>query len=103
MNYLDEKFNMLKCMDETNSKTIMSNEIVTKWMKYLDEHGTWMNFWLVKCMDESDSKIVMTHGNYWTYLIFMSNFIYEKKYQRWNSKELNYNVIGWNNNLCKLS
>ncbi len=47
MNYLDERFNMLKCMDETNSKTIMSDEIVTKWMKYLDEHGTWMNFWMI--------------------------------------------------------
>jgi hypothetical protein len=34
-------------MDETNSKTIMSDEIVTKWMKYLDEHGTWMNFWMI--------------------------------------------------------
>jgi hypothetical protein len=54
-------------------------------------------------MDESNSKIVMTHGNYWTYLILMSNFIYEKKCQRWNSKELHYKVIGWNNNLCKLS
>jgi hypothetical protein len=25
-NYLDEKFNKLKCMDGTNSKTIMPNE-----------------------------------------------------------------------------
>jgi hypothetical protein len=39
MNYLDERFNVLKCMDETNSKTIMSDEIVTKWMKYLGEHA----------------------------------------------------------------
>jgi hypothetical protein len=29
-------------------------------------------------MDESNSKKIMTHGNYWTYLIFMSNFISEK-------------------------
>jgi hypothetical protein len=40
MNYLDERFDMLKCMDETNSKIVMSDEINTKWMKYLDEHGT---------------------------------------------------------------
>jgi hypothetical protein len=26
MNFLDERFDMLKSMDETNSKTIMSNE-----------------------------------------------------------------------------
>jgi hypothetical protein len=26
MNYLDEKFNRLKCMDGINSKTIMPNE-----------------------------------------------------------------------------
>ncbi len=26
MNYLDEKFDKFKCMDEINSKTIMSNE-----------------------------------------------------------------------------
>jgi hypothetical protein len=41
-NYLDEKFDRLKCMDEINSKTIMPDENrmysmkVTKWMK-LDE------------------------------------------------------------------
>jgi hypothetical protein len=40
MNYLDERFDMLKCMDETNSKTVMPDNIVTKWMKYLDERGT---------------------------------------------------------------
>jgi hypothetical protein len=71
-------------MDETNSKTVMPDNIVTKWMKYLDERGTWINvwiiignrrifglkFWLAECMDESNSKIIMTHGNYWTYLIF---------------------------------
>jgi hypothetical protein len=42
MNYLDEKFNRLKCMDEINSKIVMPDENrmysmkVTKWMK-LDE------------------------------------------------------------------
>jgi hypothetical protein len=47
-------------------------------MKYLDERGTWMNFWmiirsrqmfgwnfwLIECMDESNSKTIMTNGNY---------------------------------------
>jgi hypothetical protein len=84
MNCLDEKFDMLKCMDEINSKTIMLDQTtctsmkVTKWMKYLDKHGTWMNFWmiigskqffgwnfqLVECMDESNFKTIMTNGNY---------------------------------------
>jgi hypothetical protein len=90
---------------------------VTKWMKYVDECVTWMNFWmivgnswlfgwkfwLVECMDESNSKTIMTNGNYWTHIIFMWNFICEKGCQRWNSKELHYNEKGWNNNLCKLS
>jgi hypothetical protein len=45
-NYLDEKFDMLKCMDGINSKTIMldENHIYMdesyKRMKYLDERGT---------------------------------------------------------------
>jgi len=26
MNYLDERFDMLKCMNETNSKTVMLDE-----------------------------------------------------------------------------
>ncbi len=83
-NYLDEKFDMLKCMDGINSKTIMldENHIYMdesyKRMKYLDERGTWMNFWMIiknkwnfwmklsmaECMDESNSKTVMTNGNY---------------------------------------
>jgi hypothetical protein len=29
-------------------------------------------------MDENNSKIVMTDGNYWTYIIVMSNFIQKK-------------------------
>jgi hypothetical protein len=43
---LDEIFNELKCMDETNSKTIMwdenhmyMDESYKNLMKYLDEHG----------------------------------------------------------------
>jgi hypothetical protein len=46
MNNLDETFNKLKCMDGTNSKTIMTNENHIymdesyKKMKYLDECGT---------------------------------------------------------------
>jgi hypothetical protein len=45
VNNLDEKFDMLKCMDGTNSKTVMPNEShiymdeTYKKMKYLDEHG----------------------------------------------------------------
>ncbi len=98
-NYLDEKFDMLKCMDGINSKTIMldENHIYMdesyKRMKYLDERGTWMNFWMiiknkwnfwmklsmVECMDESNSKTVMTNGNYQIHIIFISNFIYKKK------------------------
>jgi hypothetical protein len=49
-----------------------------KKMKYLDEHGVWMIFWmiignrwmfgwnfqLIECMDESNSKKNMTIGNY---------------------------------------
>jgi hypothetical protein len=64
-----------------------------KRMKYLDERGTWMNFWMiiknkwnfwmklsmVECMDESNSKTVMTNGNYQIHIIFISNFIYKKK------------------------
>ncbi len=51
-NNLDEKFNMLKCMDGINSKIVMldENHIYMdesyKKMKYLDDHGTWMNFWM---------------------------------------------------------
>jgi len=43
---LDEKFNMLKCMDGINSKIVMldENHIYMdesyKKMKYLDDHGT---------------------------------------------------------------
>jgi hypothetical protein len=29
-------------------------------------------------MDESNFKIVMMNGNYWTHIIFMSNFIQKK-------------------------
>jgi hypothetical protein len=49
-NYLDERFNKLKCMDEINSKIVMLDEKictwmkVIKWMKCLDENGTSMNF-----------------------------------------------------------
>jgi hypothetical protein len=45
MNCLDERFIKLKCMDETNSQTIMLDENHMymndnyKNMKYLDEHG----------------------------------------------------------------
>jgi hypothetical protein len=44
-NNLDEKFDMLKCMDGTNCKTIMLDESHIyidesyKKMKYLDERG----------------------------------------------------------------
>jgi len=43
MNFLDESFNKLKCMDKINSKIIMPYENhmymdkCYKWMKYLDE------------------------------------------------------------------
>ncbi len=53
VNNLDEKFDMLKCMDGTNSKTVMPNEShiymdeTYKKMKYLDERGAWMNFWMI--------------------------------------------------------
>jgi len=46
---LDEKFNKLKCMDETNSKTIMLDENHMymdesyKMDEYLDEHIWSMN------------------------------------------------------------
>jgi hypothetical protein len=36
MNYLDENFDKLKCMDGTNSKTVMSDENHI----YMDERGT---------------------------------------------------------------
>jgi hypothetical protein len=42
-NCLDERFDKLKCMNETNSKQLCQVKIictwmkVTKWMKYLDE------------------------------------------------------------------
>ncbi len=53
MNYLDEKFVKLKCMDEIYYKIVVPDEttctwmIVTKNMKYLDECGAWMNFWMI--------------------------------------------------------
>jgi hypothetical protein len=46
MNYLDERFKRLKCVDETNSKIAMLDENHMymdenyKMMKYLDECGT---------------------------------------------------------------
>jgi hypothetical protein len=62
MNYLDdnyklinnlyENFHKLKCMDGINSKTIMPDENHIymdenyKKMKYLDEHGAWIKFWM---------------------------------------------------------
>jgi hypothetical protein len=45
MNNLDETFDKLKCMDGTNSKTIMMNE----------NHIY---------MDESNSNTIMTNGHY---------------------------------------
>jgi hypothetical protein len=50
---LDETFDKLKCMDGINSKIVMidKNHItwmkVTRRMKYLDECGAWMNFWMI--------------------------------------------------------
>jgi len=62
-NNLDEKFNMLKCMDGTNSKIFMSNENRIykdenhiymdendKKMKYLDD-----DWKLTNCLDETYS------------------------------------------------
>jgi hypothetical protein len=95
-------------------KTTCTWMIVIINMKYLDECGAWMNFWmiignwqiigwiflLIEYMDENNSKTIMMNGNYWTHIIFMSNFIQKKRCQRWNSKELHYNAKRWNNNLC---
>ncbi len=63
MRFLDEKIDMLKCMDETNSKKTMLDENQMymdenyKRIKYFDECGAWMNFWMIiqskKKMDEN--------------------------------------------------
>jgi hypothetical protein len=47
------------------------------WYLHIDELFGW-NIWLIRCMDESNSKIVMMNENYWTHIIFMSNFVQKK-------------------------
>jgi len=90
-------------MDDSNNK----HEIFG-WMwsmnELLDDNWNWQIvgwiFLLIEYMDENNSKTIMMNGNYWTHIIFMSNFIQKKRCQRWNSKELHYNAKRWNNNLC---
>ncbi len=64
MNYLDERFKRLKCVDETNSKIAMLDENHMymdenyKMMKYLDECGTWMSFWMIINLKKNWMKLL---------------------------------------------